>query len=344
MVKNRIAYIDYLRIAATLAVIVIHVAAQNWYDQDVQTLEWQIFNFYDSSVRWAVPIFVMISGVLTLEKEISVKALYTRKILRLIVAYIFWSCIYALTGDEKKGFVYQLICGKYHLWFIYMILGVYICTPLIKKIVESQKLMVYFLIVSIIYSFFVPYMLQLLSDWGGIKTELWVKSFNNIYADMNVSFVCGYTAYFIGGYFLSRVTIKKHIRGLIYLLGILGFVMTVIPCSVFSVRNGSPVAEYYEYLKINVLMQSVAVFVWFKYNVAEMGKKEELIGKLATYSFGVYLVHILILEQLDKKIGLNTLSFNPIAAIPAITLLVCAVSYGVSALIHRIPVLNKYIV
>lgn len=53
---NRIVYFDYLRVAATIAVIFLHTAAINWYGADVSGGTWKVFNFYDSIVQWSVPI------------------------------------------------------------------------------------------------------------------------------------------------------------------------------------------------------------------------------------------------------------------------------------------------
>ena len=77
---ERKTYCDYLRLIATFAVVVLHVAASNWYSTDVNGLEWQSFNFYDSVVRWGVPIFVMISGSLFLSREISIRKIYSKYI------------------------------------------------------------------------------------------------------------------------------------------------------------------------------------------------------------------------------------------------------------------------
>ena len=46
MEKKRIIYFDYLRVFAILAVIFIHVAAQNWYNSDIKSFEWNIFNIF----------------------------------------------------------------------------------------------------------------------------------------------------------------------------------------------------------------------------------------------------------------------------------------------------------
>ena len=67
--NGRILYFDFLRIFATLAVMVLHVAAQNWYGTSVPSFEWQTFNFFHSVTRFGVPIFVMISGALFLNKR-----------------------------------------------------------------------------------------------------------------------------------------------------------------------------------------------------------------------------------------------------------------------------------
>ena len=69
---QRIAYFDVLRILATFAVIVLHLSAQHWADTDVYSRAWQAFNLYDSAVRWAVPVFVMISGALFLSGSQSI--------------------------------------------------------------------------------------------------------------------------------------------------------------------------------------------------------------------------------------------------------------------------------
>ena len=71
--KNRIVYADLLRIIATFAVIVLHVSVSKWYESPIREYNWQMFNIYDSLVRWSVPVFVMISGMFFLNpnKEID---------------------------------------------------------------------------------------------------------------------------------------------------------------------------------------------------------------------------------------------------------------------------------
>ena len=65
--NNRILYPDILRILAVFAVMMIHVSASGFYTNPVQSFTWQVVNFYECMVRWAVPVFVMVTGMFFFE-------------------------------------------------------------------------------------------------------------------------------------------------------------------------------------------------------------------------------------------------------------------------------------
>ncbi len=97
---GRTVYFDHLRVFATFAVIILHISSsRNWYTADVNGSEWQVLNFYDSLSRWSVPVFLMISGSLFLNREIPLKKMYSKYILRLAVAFVFWAVIYAAFAE-----------------------------------------------------------------------------------------------------------------------------------------------------------------------------------------------------------------------------------------------------
>ena len=75
---QRVVYFDALRVFASLAVMVLHLAAQHWADVPVDSGAWRAFNGWNSAVRWCVPVFVMISGALFLERPIPLKKLCSR--------------------------------------------------------------------------------------------------------------------------------------------------------------------------------------------------------------------------------------------------------------------------
>lgn len=86
--SERVIYLDSLRILAVFAVIVLHVAASNFYSVSVESIRWKIFNVADSCCRFAVPILFMISGSMFLDKkrDFSIRKLYLKNILRIFIA------------------------------------------------------------------------------------------------------------------------------------------------------------------------------------------------------------------------------------------------------------------
>lgn len=338
--KDRIIFLDILRILATIAVIFIHVAAQNWSDTDPTSYEWNVFNVYDSITRWAVPVFVMISGALFLDnsKKIDIKRLYKNNILRIITALVFWSCLYAIIEFilKKENFVElikNIINGHYHLWFLYMIVGLYIIVPILRKITENQRVTEYFLALSLIFTFIIPSLLEI-----PIFSDL-VKIRDNI----GFYLTLGYSSYFVLGYWLSQKKFQLKTKKIIYFFSVLGFIITILGSTIISKYKMQPFGLYNEFLP-NVLLESIGVFIFIKnFALKNKFKYENKIYKLSKYSFGIYLVHVLIIGIL-KKAGINTLMINPIISVPVIAIIVFIISLIISMVMNNIPILKKYIV
>ena len=87
-IPERQLYLDFIRAAATIAVILIHITAQNFHI-DPHGTTWD-------ALHWAVPAFLMISGAVFLEKNITIKEIFGKYIFRIAVAYVFWSAVYAV--------------------------------------------------------------------------------------------------------------------------------------------------------------------------------------------------------------------------------------------------------
>ena len=102
---GRLVYADLMRVAAMLAVIVIHVSA-GWLESlPVGTADWHALNLWNSLTRWAVPVFVMCSGMFLLDpkKSLSLPTLFFRYFLRMVTALFFWGVAYHLLYDLLNG-------------------------------------------------------------------------------------------------------------------------------------------------------------------------------------------------------------------------------------------------
>lgn len=346
---GRTVYFDYLKILATLAVVMVHISALKWDVTEVYTFEWKVYNFYDSIVRWAVPVFVMISGALFLQREYTLRTLYGRYILRIVTAYLFWSCLYAVCYNfdgSRKTMVYTAIRGHYHMWFLPMIIGLYIIVPLLYEMVRKPRMGGYFLALAFVFAFLLPQLLLVAMGFGGEIISSLASSVDAVLSNMHFHLVLGYAGYFVGGYVLSGMELDRKKRWLVYALGIVGFLMTILASTKASAVKGRPESMFLDYFSVNVMLESVAVFVWFKYNVGRRRNAvwSRIAAKAAKYSFGAYLVHVFVILKLTGYMGMDRLLRSPLLAVPAVSLLVFGVSLLVSGILNHIPLLKKYIV
>lgn len=343
--SKRILWFDLLRIFATLAVILIHCCSgfQKWAPTE---FNWQLCGFLNGISRWCVPVFVMISGALFLKSEQSINKLFKKNILRIITAFCFWTVVYGIFNlvVKKTGLklaLGEMIVGHYHLWFLFMIAGLYLAVPLLKKITESEKLTAYFLVLSLIFAFIIPMGIDFLS----LFSESFANPLEKISDNINLKIVCGYTGYFVLGYFLSKTDFSIKQRKLIYIASALGFASTVVLSAAFSYLKNTTVDMFYGYFSLTVLLEAAGVFTLFKYGKFKFAQKhEKAVFALSKYSFGVYLVHPLVLETLSDVFGLSVKTVNPLISVPITFIIAITVSTAVSAVINHIPVLKKYIV
>jgi len=346
----RIVYLDLLRLVAIAAMMLLHVAALNWYDLPVSSVEWQVLNSYDSLVRFCVPVMFMISGsqMLNPNKAFSLKQLFSRNILRLITAFAFWSLAYAavfqiwrygsISSANLGSFLKALIVGHYHLWFLYTLVGLYLVVPLLRKIAEHKALMEYFIALSLVFPFGIN-TVQLVTGSSPIVTTVLDK--------LSFFMTLGYTGYFVLGSYLVRFELSARQRRLLYGLGILSVLVTIVGTTVMSNQQGEPNGSLFGYLLPNTLFTSVAIFVGFKMTLSQRTfstRSQQLIEHVSKLSFGMYLVHDFVNIFFREVLNLTSLSFHPIVSVPVITILVFGISYMVSWILNKIPVIHRFIV
>jgi surface polysaccharide O-acyltransferase-like enzyme len=157
-------WLDSLRVTSILAVVLLHVSSVYVLNHAVESEEWIAGNFIDAALRWCVPVFVMISGAFLLDssKNESIFEFYRKRLNKIIIPLVFWSSFYAAwrlfrgyisTGSvEIVGVFTDAINGEafYHLWFLFMILGMYAFTPFFRVIVKGVSASEYTILVFLL--------------------------------------------------------------------------------------------------------------------------------------------------------------------------------------------------
>lgn len=102
-----------------------------------------------SIISAGVHLFILLSGALLLGKEEPAGVFYGKRAKRILPAFLFWSVVvFVLTGLTTKGYSWssalpdffrQLLGGGVHptYWFVYMILGLYLVTPLLRVVCKQ---------------------------------------------------------------------------------------------------------------------------------------------------------------------------------------------------------------
>ena len=351
--SRRVIYFDILRIVAIFFVVAVHLSAMHWADVDVDSRAWFAFNLYCTTGKWSVPIFVMISGALFLGRDTDIHTILKKNVARIATVFLFWSGCYALVDlvfrHAPLSVVFsQFITGHYHLWFLYMIVGLYLLIPLLRPIVKSESLTRYFLLLALIFTFLLP-QLALFTSFVSPQLSMVIKTVS-MYT--YCYFPLGFTVYFIGGFYLSRRDFSLKEEIVLYSVGILAFLFSIFAPVVHAKAQGAPSAVFYNYDSLNVLLTSVPIFVFAKQHLNLSSSREgggrqakalAFIRKLSKYSFGVYLVHPMVIELL-QHFGIDTFSCNAFFSVPLLAIFVFTASTAISALLNCVPIINKHFV
>ncbi len=341
--KNRIIQFDVLRVVAALAVVWLHTSAQRFYIS-YPSVEWDARNFYDSLVRWAVPIFVMISGALFLDsqKKIDIKILYSKNVTRVALIFIFWSIVYGVYGGigEKGliGLAGRMVQGPFHFWFIKMLIGLYVTVPILRVIVVDKKLEQYFICLSLVTAFFIPMLFPFIGYISDVARDFAEK----YYEEFGIKIALGHVGYFVLGHYLANNIIKETVKRIICILGILSVFAVSILTFIASSRVGTPYLFFYGNINVFTLLEAVALFVVIK-DKKIVPKYHPVLINASKLSLGIYIIHPLVMNVLFDYGNIDSASLNPIYFIPLFSLMVFMISYCVSFVLVRIPIIKNFL-
>lgn len=341
-------YIDILRIIACFSVIMLHASAQVWYSMPVDSIDFKIANSYDALFRFGVPVFVMISGALFLapDRDVDMKKLYLHHILRLTILYIFWSCLYGLkdcmgfdfSGVGFKDFAREMILGRYHLWFLPMIIGIYVLLPVLKVWIAhaSKRNVEYFLALFFVCQLFCE------TVRAFFPTNNMVQYVLNLFQP---EMVCSYLGYFVLGYYLVHVGVERKWHHIIYAGAFAGGILNIVLGNFLAEKAGEPTGAIYDSFGLFTALISIALVIWAKETFAGKSrskKMERICGEISAATLGIYVMHVGLIEILESC-GIHSQTVPLILGIPLLAVMSFCICFLFAAVLRRIPVIGKYL-
>lgn len=375
MEKERVVFLDGLRIAAIFMVMVVHACEQFYFGPEGGLLikspgdaRWVIG--LDSAMRACVPLFVMASAYLLFPVTKPAGTFLLRRLLRVGAPYFLWCCIYTAWNGGSWGamlFNFPLMTGG-HLWFVPMLFGLYLAMPILSPWAErATRRELHGWILLWLFTTTFPF---LRLAWGVLFGDGWTHPFGTsdfggipfLYGECawnpfgTFHYVSGFFGYMILGLyarkFLPELSWKRTIAAALP-LWIAGYAIVFSGFYFRLAKYGAsfPVSAPYaaavdletswEFCSTGVALTVIAYFLLLRKFTANGNFYRFVVRPLSDASYGVYLVHILVLVPLCAALSPHVGTGVAIIGTAAGTFVISTVL--VSA-VRRIPKIGKWLV
>ncbi len=324
--KERIFYYDFLRAFAIIAVLICHV--DFFFGQ--LTTNTQIIaqmTFHDIG-RMGVPIFLMISGALLLNRKYELGDFLKRRFARIIYPFIFWiililAQILYLKGSSKL--MWNTFIGNPSItWYFWTLIGIYLFIPVINTFIEryGEDGCKYFLAIW--------FATMILKTFGSYP----------LFPDFNLDYFASYIGYPVLGYYLNNEKFELSDKKIC----IMGFVIMVLSLAIFvyfDYYNMSYVAQIYQNIPIILMGSGMFLFIKYLDKITSFKHiKENIIGKaiisISLCSYGMYFSHVIVLKFLAP--------FNPKSNLlfPVMFALTVFLSWLLPYVFSKIPYIKTF--
>ncbi|MFI3244336.1 MAG: acyltransferase family protein [Akkermansia sp.] len=364
--RPRMAWLDFLKLIAIFLMISNHCTdnvhpsqrCEEWYNV------WG--SFYNTFTRSAIPLFVMVTGVLLLPvKESDFVQFWKKRVSRLVIPFLVWSLIYNLfpfflslfgcspadvniffawvdpnTGMSemaKRIAEIPLTFSLYavQMWYIFVLIGIYLYLPFFSAWVKqaSKREMQLFLLVWVV-TLFIPYIRQYLVPnlWG----ECSWNEFGMLY------YFAGFNGYLLLGHYFVKYPLQwSWLRTLAVCVPmyLVGYTVTFVGFKTITAEPTSSEAMvelFFTVCSPNALLMTIPLFLMAQKLPLRSEKLCAILRSVSICTFGIWMCHYLFvgpIYDVVELLGMHTLA-NMIVSSALVTLAAWAF---VAAILRWIP-------
>jgi len=267
--------IDILRIFAFVFIVMLHTLNRQ-YGLAVWMSGYAVISI-------GVNLFIMISGYLLLDRTETVKEFFRKRFFSILPLFIIFNIIYIYFYNHS--FITIKKISAPHFWYIYMILGLYLLTPWLRKVLQyAEKETFYVVVLWFLCNILNPYM----------------QFFRFPKIPFSHFPITGFIGYYILGYYLKKYRYKLEKIPFICVIGvyITGFLISVLSTKYVLVTTGNRISDFFNKNSLGTFFMSISFFVfWIKFNFKNRNK---IIRMISDSTYFAYLIHIIILHYVIK--------------------------------------------
>ena len=274
--------IQFLRATAIIAVVFIHTCPLGI---------WQVI--CRPFLNFAVALFLFLSGFLTVSPEGSWLPLYKKRICRVLIPYIIWSIIYTLPSTDVFSYIYNLITTRSTgtLYYIFVYIQLTILAPLLIKLSKSSIWWIGIFVTPVAFMLDCRYL-------------EWWTDFDRLHRYYHllrgVSVFTWFSFYYLGILLRARphiFTINCKLLFIALFCSIVAQIAEGYAMHLQGITNCGTQAKLSAWLS-NIFFMLTAYSFISKWDIHP---KSQIMALLGTFSFGIYLVHILVIKALSSQ-------------------------------------------
>lgn len=357
--QNKYVYLEILRSIAVFFVIFNHTGSDGFFlfaEMPVGSFAYWIYMFISVFIKFSVPVFLAISGALLLKKRNeSIGQLWKNRIAKMFFILIFYSLLYDIVCCVMEGRAFNIInflISRYtafsldsvHLWYLYAYIAFLVGLPFLRVMVRELEDKHYYYMIAIALLLDLVPMIEFLFLNSGYELAYYFKNLW-IVRDI-VLYPC------IGYYIHNKLDLKNKRKQIIWLWGacVIG---VIIVCFMTHYRGQvtGVLEEVYSQVYHNSfsVLSMMAVFTTVKYvyeNVEVPKVINKVIISIGKSSFGIYLLHLLVKKYITQEtiIGsMVTIGINRLVATFLYCFLIMMVSYVITQILMRVPIVKKLV-
>lgn len=383
---TREAWLDFLRVTACFLVMTVH-ATEPFYLGGDGTLVlsgadafW--VSVFEGLARCCVPLFVIASGYLQLPLKYPAGEFFRRRFVRVVVPMVIWTLVYAFAygspASSLKGLLLNFNYAAGHLWFVYMLLGLYLIMPVLSPWLEkvSRKELSLYLGLWVL-TLCIPFvreaaggMAPMIYAADGLPAPalfpLWGEASWNPFGLFY--YVSGFVGYLLVGVFVKRFVpegrLVRAVGWTLFLLGFIlvcfGFMQRIMASGSFPVEGSVELAVAWEaaiaFCGLPVALTALGLTLVYRSGSSSSGGSSvfyrHIVLPLSTAGYGMYLMHMLVLGPVSAWLR-STLGIGPdgllgpVWTTPVEILATALISFPVvgliAVIIRRIPRVGTWI-
>lgn len=328
---KREVWIDWMRVVACFMVMVVH-STEPFYlggdgSQILTKADMYWSALFDCVVRCCVPLFIIASSYLQFPLHYDTGTFFRKRAVRILVPFAIWSIFYALYWGEPvhnlRDLIFNFNYAAGHLWFVYMLVGVYILMPLLSPWAENvgKKELQWYLGLWLFTT-----LIPLFRDWlsadplaitygpTGIPRQalypLWGEASWNGYGLFY--YFSGFIGYLLLGLYFRKfvgalswkktlaVAVPAYLAGFAVAFG--GFIRRVLEScgGTFPATGKVDMAVWWETTWVNdtigVALMTIGLVLLFRKITSEGAFYRKVLLPVSNASYGMYLCHMVALS------------------------------------------------